>query len=160
MKVNVNKYKYDKWHVPLSIYFDEFIVSWIFQKLYVFTITKNIFPIIFYTNLWVTIWYKFLTGIIQTIFETHQLYINMQNFIHNLHNIHIQWFQFCQLFKNSIFQISNSRYHALQTWLLYEISNFYKSKLIEWRIIIYRIFEKFESKIHWQKDLLLNQILN
>lgn len=89
MKVNVNKYKYDEWHVPLSIYFDEFIVSWIFQKLYVFTITKNIFPIIFYTNLWVTIWYKFLTGIIQTIFETHQLYINMQNFIHNIRIIYI-----------------------------------------------------------------------
>lgn len=141
MKINVNKYKYDEWQVPLSVYFDEFIVSRNFPKLCAFTITKNIFSIIFYTNLWVTIWYKFLTGIIQTIFETHQLYINMQNFIRNIFIIYIIYiyndsnsvnFSKILYFKHST--RGAMHYKLDYKVIIHEISNFYKSKLIECKI--------------------------
>lgn len=133
MKINVNKYdKYDEWHVPLSIYFDEFIVK-IFQN-YMYTITKNIFSIFFYTNLWVTIWYTFLTRIIQT----HQLYINIQNFIHNIRIIYIIYiyndsnsvnFSKILYFKHPTRGIMH--YKLDYKIIVYEISNFYKSKITE-----------------------------
>lgn len=60
---------------------------------------------------------NFLIRIIQTIFETRQLYINVQNFIHNIRIIYIVYIyndsNSVQVFKNSIFQ--THAYHALQT---------------------------------------------